>query len=164
MNAPITAPALKAPSARQRDVLDFIVAFDRDHGYPPTLREIGAALNVRSTNGISDHLRALERKGYLTRNERLSRGLRLTDAAAQAYAVPDAPPAPCAPAAPIPTHQLVAWLVARALDAGVVPFSQMRAALGTDDAEVHELAAQGRALDDAMRATTATPTAEGTPT
>lgn len=162
MNAPVVpAPALKPPSARQRDVLDFIVAYRRECGYPPTLREIGAALNVRSTNGITDHLRALERKGYLTHGAMLSRGLRLTAAAVAEYDAHEAPPAPCAPASPIPSHQLVAWLVARALDAGVVPFSQMRAALGADDAEVRELTAQGRAIDDAMRAT---PTAEGTPT
>ena len=71
MNAPITAPRALAPlSARQRDVLDFIVTSHRARGYPPTLREIGAALEVRSTNGISDHLHALERKGYLDRGDR----------------------------------------------------------------------------------------------
>ena len=48
-------------------------------GYPPTLREIGAHMGIRSTNGVNDHLRALERKGYLTREDMKSRALRPCD-------------------------------------------------------------------------------------
>ena len=47
-------------------------------GYPPTLREIGSRMGIRSTNGVNDHLRALERKGYLTREDMKSRALRPT--------------------------------------------------------------------------------------
>lgn len=63
---------------RQRAVLDFIVESIHDRGYPPTLREIGNHLGIRSTNGVNDHLRALERKGYLTREDMKSRTLRPT--------------------------------------------------------------------------------------
>ena len=59
-------------------VLDFIRQSIADHGYPPTLREIGARMGIRSTNGVNDHLRALERKGYLTREDMKSRALRPT--------------------------------------------------------------------------------------
>ncbi len=62
---------------RQRAVLEFISASIIDRGYPPTLREIGNHLGIRSTNGVNDHLRALERKGYLTREDMKSRTLRL---------------------------------------------------------------------------------------
>ena len=62
---------------RQRAVLEFISASISDRGYPPTLREIGNHLGIRSTNGVNDHLRALERKGYLTREDMKSRTLRL---------------------------------------------------------------------------------------
>ena len=62
---------------RQRAVLDFIHVSIMDRGYPPTLREIGNHLGIRSTNGVNDHLRALERKGYLTREDMKSRTLRL---------------------------------------------------------------------------------------
>lgn len=62
---------------RQRAVLDFISESITDRGYPPTLREIGNHLGIRSTNGVNDHLRALERKGYLTREDMKSRTLRL---------------------------------------------------------------------------------------
>src|SRR3978361_913656 len=61
---------------RQQMVLDFIRSSISDRGYPPTLREIGARMGIRSTNGVNDHLRALERKGYLTREDMKSRALR----------------------------------------------------------------------------------------
>lgn len=61
---------------RQQMVLDFIRESIHSRGYPPTLREIGARMGIRSTNGVNDHLRALERKGYLTREDMKSRALR----------------------------------------------------------------------------------------
>src|SRR5579872_2690996 len=61
---------------RQQMVLDFIRQSISDRGYPPTLREIGARMGIRSTNGVNDHLPALERKGYLTREDMKSRALR----------------------------------------------------------------------------------------
>ena len=64
---------------RQQMVLDFIRQSITDRGYPPTLREIGAKMGIRSTNGVNDHLRALERKGYLTREDMKSRALRPVD-------------------------------------------------------------------------------------
>lgn len=63
---------------RQEAILEFIRRSIRDRGYPPTLREIGAHMGIRSTNGVSDHLRALERKGYLRREDMKSRALRPT--------------------------------------------------------------------------------------
>jgi repressor LexA len=68
---------------RQRAVLDYITTSIDDCGYPPTLREIGNHLGIRSTNGVNDHLRALERKGYLTREDMKSRTLRPTSLAYQ---------------------------------------------------------------------------------
>ena len=64
---------------RQQMVLDFIRQSIVDRGYPPTLREIGARMGIRSTNGVNAHLRALERKGYLTREDMKSRALRPTN-------------------------------------------------------------------------------------
>src|SRR5579863_289741 len=61
---------------RQQMVLDYIRQSITERGYPPTLREIGARMGIRSTNGVNDHLRALERKGYLTREDMKSRALR----------------------------------------------------------------------------------------
>lgn len=66
-------------TARQEQVLRFIRQSIIDRGYPPTLREIGAHMGIKSTNGVNDHLRALERKGYLTREDMKSRALRPKD-------------------------------------------------------------------------------------
>ena len=52
-------------TARQREILDYIALFIKENQYAPTLREIGAAMNIASTNGVNDHLEALRRKGYL---------------------------------------------------------------------------------------------------
>jgi repressor LexA len=64
---------------RQEQTLEFIRKSIRDRGYPPTLREIGEHMGIRSTNGVNDHLRALERKGYLRREDMKSRALRVVD-------------------------------------------------------------------------------------
>ena len=61
---------------RQRNILEFISQSIRERGYPPTLREIGIHFGIKSTNGVNDHLRALEKKGYLQREDLKSRALR----------------------------------------------------------------------------------------
>ncbi len=63
-------------TARQQQVLEYIRNSIAERGYPPTLREIGAHMGIRSTNGVNDHLRALERKGYLTREDMKSRAIK----------------------------------------------------------------------------------------
>jgi len=60
---------------RQREILAFIVKETESRGFPPTIREIGEEMDIRSTNGVNDHLKALERKGYLNRGEQQSRSL-----------------------------------------------------------------------------------------
>jgi repressor LexA len=66
---------------RQEQTLDYIRQSIEQRGYPPTLREIGEYMGIRSTNGVNDHLRALERKGYLRREDMKSRALRVVDQA-----------------------------------------------------------------------------------
>jgi repressor LexA len=61
---------------RQREVLDFISGWIRERGYPPTLREIGNHFGIKSTNGVNDHLKALEKKGAIERAGLKSRAMR----------------------------------------------------------------------------------------
>ncbi|MCG8418160.1 MAG: transcriptional repressor LexA [Proteobacteria bacterium] len=61
---------------RQREILDFITASINERGYPPTLREIGEHFGIKSTNGVNDHLKALEKKGHLRREDLKSRAMR----------------------------------------------------------------------------------------
>jgi repressor LexA len=69
---------------RQLEVLRFIARQIEEAGYPPTIREIGEALDIRSTNGVNDHLKALEKKGFLARDPVKSRALIPTSAAREA--------------------------------------------------------------------------------
>ncbi|MDX2051403.1 MAG: transcriptional repressor LexA [Polyangiaceae bacterium] len=71
---------------RQEQTLTFIRTSIENRGYPPTLREIGTHMGIRSTNGVNDHLRALERKGYLSREDMKSRALRLVHSSEPANA------------------------------------------------------------------------------
>jgi repressor LexA len=65
-----------ALTQRQREILDFISASIVERGFPPTLREIGEHFSIRSTNGVNDHLKALEKKGHLRREDLKSRAMR----------------------------------------------------------------------------------------
>jgi repressor LexA len=67
---------------RQRQMLDLVVATVCRTGRPPTIRELMAESGVASPNGVSCHLKALERKGHLARHAAKDRGftvLRLVD-------------------------------------------------------------------------------------
>ncbi len=69
------ATAREPLTERQEAIANFIASHSEKHGYPPTIREIGEAFGIRSTNGVNDHLKALERKGYLDRGASKSRAL-----------------------------------------------------------------------------------------
>ncbi len=64
---------------RQRQVLDFIRASIRDNGFPPSVREIGDALGLKSSSSVQSHLNALEKKGYIERASSSARALTVND-------------------------------------------------------------------------------------
>jgi repressor LexA len=66
-------------TARQAEVLQLIADFLQTTGFPPTRAEIAAQLGFRSANAAEDHLRALERKGYIEMLPGASRGIRLRE-------------------------------------------------------------------------------------
>lgn len=66
----------KQLTPRQRQVLDTIREFILDKGYGPSIRELGSILGISSLRGVTIHLDALERKGWLTR-ENKSRSIRV---------------------------------------------------------------------------------------
>lgn len=63
---------------RQKEVLEVIITFINDHGYGPSVRELQDKLKIGSPNGIICHLTALSRKGIITREPGVARGIRLT--------------------------------------------------------------------------------------
>ncbi len=72
----------KHDAARKQKIIDFIAATLRARGYPPSVREIAAAVGLASTSAVHHHLSALEREGFLERGATQSRALRLTPTAA----------------------------------------------------------------------------------
>ena len=65
-------------TARQQEIWDFLVDYVDRHGYPPTVREIGAAVGLASPSTVHAHLANLERSGLLRRDPSKPRALELT--------------------------------------------------------------------------------------
>lgn len=64
-----------ALSNRQREILGYIEDFVQDHGYPPAIRQIQEKLDISSTSVVAYNLKALETKGLLKREGKVSRGI-----------------------------------------------------------------------------------------
>lgn len=54
----------------QQKIFDFIREYIQQEGYPPAIRDIGNAFDIKSPNGVMCHLRALQKKGYIKRDEK----------------------------------------------------------------------------------------------
>lgn len=67
----------KGLTEKQRKILEYIIDFQKQNGFPPTIRELGDAFAIGSLRGVTVHLDALVRKGFMTR-ERTSRSIRIT--------------------------------------------------------------------------------------
>jgi repressor LexA len=64
---------------RQREIYEFIRSCIFDRGYGPTVRETADQFSIRSPNGVMCHLRALEKKGLISREPNMSRAIQLVD-------------------------------------------------------------------------------------
>src|SRR5579859_3860656 len=72
----LMAKDLSVPQAK---IYSFIGQYMRQNGRPPTNREIGEAVDIHSTGHVDYHLNMLEKKGYIIRERRKSRGIKLPD-------------------------------------------------------------------------------------
>ena len=66
-------------SSKQQEILDFIKSEIINKGYPPAVREIGTAVNLRSTSSVHSHLESLEKNGYIRRNPTKPRAIEIVD-------------------------------------------------------------------------------------
>jgi repressor LexA len=64
-------------SERQRAILHFIQWWVAEHGFPPTIREIGEAVKINSTSVVNYNLNKLVKEGFITRSKEVSRGIRV---------------------------------------------------------------------------------------
>jgi len=60
---------------KQKDIFDYIKKYIETHGYSPTFEEIKAKFKLKALSGVYQHINSLIEKGYLSRNQNLSRGL-----------------------------------------------------------------------------------------
>lgn len=66
-------------TSRQREVFEFVRELITNRGYGPTVREIGDQFGISSPNGVMCHLKALEKKGLITREPNMSRAIQIND-------------------------------------------------------------------------------------
>ena len=69
---------MKDLTIRQQEILGYLQLHERENGYWPSIREIQAHFGFKSTNAVMGHLRALERKGYISRVAGQARAFRVT--------------------------------------------------------------------------------------
>jgi repressor LexA len=70
---------LESLTTRQKQILEFIRRQIRERGYPPSVREIGEAVGLRSSSTVHGHLARLEEKGYLRRDPTKPRAIEVLD-------------------------------------------------------------------------------------
>lgn len=83
---------MKKISAKQQQILDYISSYSLEHGYPPSVREIGAEMGLRSPSTVHAHLKKLQEAGYLEPNEHKSRALTPVSGPSMVPRVPDSGP------------------------------------------------------------------------
>ena len=64
---------------KQKEILEFIKQFILDKGYPPTVRDIGIGVNLRSTASVHFHLQQLEKNGQIRRDPAKPRTIEIVD-------------------------------------------------------------------------------------
>ena len=72
-------PDFSQLTQRQQEIYDFIRQKIESRGYGPTVREIGLGFGIKSPNGVMCHLKALEKKGLILREEHAARAIQLVD-------------------------------------------------------------------------------------
>ncbi len=130
-------------SELQQHILDYIREHLEANGYPPTVREIGNAVKIKSTSHIAYHLNRLEDKGFINRDNSVSRGIRLTEEMTQflgAELVSIPFKGYIVASEPIPVEALP----------GEETVELSRALFGRDVADLYALSVQGDSMIDAL--------------
>ncbi len=75
-------------SARQQEILNYVEEFISEHGFPPAIRQIQEGLDISSTSVVAYNLRALQARGLIDRQDKVSRGIKLTRSRTKALSLP----------------------------------------------------------------------------
>lgn len=133
---------------RQQKVLDCIAQHVADHGYPPTVREIGNAIGVNSTSLVTYYLKRLEERGLIVREPSMSRAIQLTKTATKELSVKVGD----GELLPIPFLGYIAAGVPINVEAlaGSETIEINRALFGRDISDLYALKIQGSSMIDAL--------------
>ena len=66
---------MKPLTEKQQQIYDFIISFQQEHGYPPSVREIGGHVGLKSPSTVHFHLKGLEAAGFITKAEGKTRAI-----------------------------------------------------------------------------------------
>ena len=133
---------------RQQKVLDCIAQYVDEHGFPPTVREIGDVIGVSSTSLVTYYLKRLEERGLIVREPSMSRAIQLTATAAEEISVEISNDE----LLPIPFLGFIAAGVPINVEAlaGSETIEINRALFGRDIADLYALKVQGNSMIDAL--------------
>ena len=79
---------MKQLTAKQQQIYDYIVSFSSEHGYPPSVREIGEYMGLKSPSTVHFHLKGLQSAGYITQAAGKTRAISIADNGAKKDRVP----------------------------------------------------------------------------
>lgn len=71
---------MKTLSPKQQQIYDYIISFSSEHGYPPSVREIGEYVGLKSPSTVHFHLKGLEAAGLITKAEGKTRAITVSSA------------------------------------------------------------------------------------
>jgi len=133
---------------QQQRILECIRDFIQERGYPPTVRDIARELGISSTSVVDYHLRRLEQAGWIERDPRSSRGIRLTAAGARGLGLGEIVSVPLlgdiAAGEPIPVPSSDFSLL------GVEETIELTRSIVGDPQDLYALRVRGNSMIDAM--------------
>jgi repressor LexA len=133
-------------SAKRRQIVDFILQFMEERGYPPTVRDIQGGCGISSTSVVDYHLKVLEKEGHIRRDPEVSRGIELPGRASALQLRVQVPIiGQIAAGEPIPVPGSETWDAAAGAD-----FLEVTADLTRGRQEIYALKVKGMSMIDAL--------------
>ena len=133
-------------SAKRQQIVDFILQFMEERGYPPTVRDIQGGCGISSTSVVDYHLKVLEKEGYIRRDPEVSRGIELPGRASASQLRVQVPIiGQIAAGEPIPVPGSETWDAAAGAD-----FLEVTADLTRGRQEIYALKVKGMSMIDAL--------------
>ncbi len=133
-------------SAKRQQIVDFILQFMEERGYPPTIRDIQSGCGISSTSVVDYHLKVLEKEGHIRRDPEVSRGIELPG---RASALTEKVQIPIigqiAAGEPIPVPDSNTWDAAAGAD-----FLEVTAEITRGRQDIYALRVKGMSMVDAL--------------